>query len=399
MIDEAFVTETARDLVRIESVNPSLDPGGSGEEEIADHTADLLERLGLEVQRDEPEPGRPSVIGRLPGRGDGPSLMLNAHYDTVGVEGMEAPFAAEVRDGKLFGRGAYDMKGSLAACLGAVRALREGGVALAGDLWITAVADEEHASLGTRALLERWAPGERPDAAVVTEPTGLRPCVAHKGFVWMEVSTRGRAAHGSKPELGVDANLRMGHVLSEIARLVDELAARPVHPLLGPPSLHVGTLRGGSGISTYAAACRLELERRTLPGETGEQVLAEVRDALDRARERHGFEPELEHRLTRAPFETDADAPVARALRDSLSAMGLDAEPTGETPWMDSALLAEAGIDTVVVGPSGQGAHAAEEWVDLGSLARLAEVLVRTSTAYCGDRGRPPPDTSGRRGS
>lgn len=394
-VDGAFVRRVARELVAIESVNPSLDPSGSGEAEVAEYTAEVLDGLGLEVERHEPVEGRVSVTGRLPGSGGGRSLMLNAHYDTVAVEGMEAPFAAEVREGRLHGRGAYDMKGSLAACLGALRALCDADVELAGDVWVAAVADEEHASLGTRDLLERM----RPDGAVVTEPTDLRLCVAHKGFLWAAVETEGRAAHGSRPDVGEDANLRMGRVLGALADLEDELRSRPEHPLLGRPSLHVGTLRGGSGISTYAAGCRAGVERRTLPGETVEEAAAELAEALARAEEAHGVAARLRRILAREPFETSADAPLARTAAGALEAEGLDPSPAGEGPWTDAALLAAAGVDTVVVGPSGRGAHAAEEWVELESLETLARALVRTATDYCGPSRPPPPDTSGRTGS
>jgi acetylornithine deacetylase/succinyl-diaminopimelate desuccinylase-like protein len=188
-----FVESVARDLVRINSVNPTLSPGGPGEREIADYTAGVLERMGLEVTRHEPAPGRVSVTGRLRGTGGGRSLMLNAHYDTVGVDGMADPFSGAIRDGRLYGRGAYDMKGALAACIAAARAIAESGPRLAGDLVVAAVADEEDASLGTRDLAEHVP----VDGAIVTEPTALDLCVAHKGFIWIELEIKGLAAHGS----------------------------------------------------------------------------------------------------------------------------------------------------------------------------------------------------------
>ncbi|HEX9632952.1 MAG TPA: M20/M25/M40 family metallo-hydrolase, partial [Gemmatimonadales bacterium] len=312
MVDRGFVETVARDLVRINSVNPTLSPGGGGEAEVAAYTAGVLERLGLEVTRHEPAPGRVSVTGRLRGAGGGRSLMLNAHYDTVGVEGMLDPFSGTVLEGRLYGRGAYDMKGALAACIGAAKALVDERARLAGDVVIAAVADEEDASIGTRDLVERV----RVDGAVVTEPTALELCVAHKGFVWIELEVEGRAAHGSKPELGVDANLRMAAVLNRVGDLIRALAARRPHPLVGPPSLHVATLTGGTGLSTYAARCVAGLERRTIPGETETQVLKEVDDVLDAARR---ADPSLRvtrrHLLTREPFEASPDGALAAALR------------------------------------------------------------------------------------
>ncbi len=381
-IDADFTTRAVQDLVRIDSVNPSLVSGAAGEAAIAGHVAGVLEELGCDVTRHEPIQGRISVVGTVRGSGSGRRLMLNAHCDTVGVDGMAEPFSGELRDGRVYGRGAYDMKGSLAACLAAVKALRDGGVRLKGDLLVAAVADEEAASLGTADVIRHHA----VDGAIVTEPTSLEICLAHKGFVWIEVETRGRAAHGSRPDLGVDANLRMGRVLAELESIERELRARPPHPLVGPPSLHAATVHGGTGWSTYADRCALQIERRTIPGETVDTAVDEIRGILDRLR---AADPELaiEARtmLARDPFETTRDAPLTRALGEAFTA-ALGAAPAfrGETPWMDSALLAAAGVDTVVIGPHGAGAHAAEEWVDVESVVRLAAVLAETAIGYCG---------------
>lgn len=380
-IDDDYTTRVLRDLVGIDSVNPSLVPGAAGEAGIAAYTADALAALGADVARHEPAPGRISVVGRFAGTGGGRSLMLNAHYDTVGVDGMAEPFAASIRDGRLYGRGAYDMKGSLAACLGAVKALRDAGATHAGDILVAAVADEEHASLGTADLVGRYA----VDGAIVTEPTSLEVCVAHKGFAWLEVETAGRAAHGSRPDLGIDANLRMGRFLARLDALERDLRTRRVHPLLGPASLHAATLHGGTGLSTYAASCVARIERRTLPGETDAQVLAELQALLDAlAAEEPGFQASLRLLLSRPPFEVTPDSPLVEAVAAAAATvLGRPPRLVGETPWMDSALLAATGIDTVVIGPHGEGAHAAVEWVDLSSVVRLAEILARTATRYC----------------
>ncbi|HUP01186.1 MAG TPA: M20/M25/M40 family metallo-hydrolase, partial [Gemmatimonadota bacterium] len=286
----------------IDSRNPSLVPGAPGEAEIADYVGGALSAIGLEVDTHEPEPGRKSVVGRLPGAGGGRSLLLNAHMDTVGVDGMSAPFDARIEGGRLYGRGAYDMKGSLAACLTAVGAIVESGDRLAGDVLIAAVADEEYASLGTADVLARYP----VDGAIVTEPTELGLCLAHKGFVWIEVETTGRAAHGSRFEEGIDANLRMGRFLGLLARLESELRARTPHPLVGPPSLHAATIEGGTGLSTYAERCAVKIERRTVPGETVAGVEAEIEALLEALR---AEDPALEIRSTiqfaRDPFEAD----------------------------------------------------------------------------------------------
>ena len=272
-IDTGFTTRALQDLVRINSVNPILDPSAPGEREVARYVGRAMAAIGAEVHYHEPKPGRVSVVARLRGSRPGRSLMFNAHVDTVDVAGMDAPFSGEVRDGRVYGRGAFDMKGGLAAMMGAVKALADAGCPHGGEILLAAVADEEYASLGTEDLVTRY----RPDAAIVTEPTGLDICLAHKGFAWFEVTTRGRAAHGSRFDLGVDANMRMGRVLADLDALEQDLRARPPHRLVGPPSLHAATIAGGSGLSTYAASCRLQIERRTIPGERRGAVADEIR--------------------------------------------------------------------------------------------------------------------------
>jgi acetylornithine deacetylase len=381
-VDGGFLRETLADLVRIDSRNPTLVPGAPGEGPIAARVASLMESLGMEVDIVEPEPGRASVIGRMRGAGGGRSLMLNGHLDTVGVEEMERPFEPRMDGGRLHGRGAYDMKGSIAACLGAVKAIADAGLALAGDLVVAAVADEEVASLGTSAVLERV----RTDGAIVTEPTELAVCVAHKGFAWIEIAVEGRAAHGSRPDLGLDANLAMGRVLVAVGGLERELAGRAAHPRVGPPSLHVGTLSGGSGWSTYAARAAAGIERRTVPGETAEAALAEVEALLARLRaESPGLRASARTVLAREPFEGDPEGPLVRALEEAAAAaLGRRPQRIGVAYWMDAALIAAAGIETAVFGPAGAGAHAADEWVDLASVERTAETLARAAIGYCG---------------
>lgn len=380
-IDNAYLTGTLQDLIRINSINPVLVAGSPGETEIADYVASALRKLDLDVKLCQAQPGRVSVIGRLPGKGQGRSLMLNAHLDTVGVEGMAAPFAAEVRDGKMYGRGAYDMKGSLAACLTALKALVEENIALNGDVVLAAVADEEHASLGTAEVIEQI----KVDAAIVTEATELQLCVAHKGFIWLEVETFGRAAHGSRFAEGIDANMRMGRFLARLERLEHDLRGRIGHAVVGPPSLHAAMLQGGSGLSTYAANCKLFIERRTIPGETEAQVLREVQTIITHlTAEDPKYRATAKAILARAPFEVSPQADLVKILAETATPiLGKPPRHIGQSFWMDSALLAAAGIETVVIGPVGAGAHAAVEWVDLKSLAVLAQILAQTAVAYC----------------
>lgn len=375
------------DLVRIESVNPALEAGGSGEAKIAAYSAEWLRAAGLEVDVHEGSAGRPSVLGRLAGSGSGRSLMLNAHMDTVGIAGMDEPLSGDVRDGRLYGRGSYDMKGGLAAIMMAGKVLAASGTPLPGSLLVAGVADEEVASGGTMEILAAVGEGRygTVDGAIVTEPTQLELCLAHKGFVWLEIEVSGRAAHGSQFTLGVDANMCMGRVLAEVAKLEEELRLRPGHALVGPPSLHAATLQGGTALSVYAARSTLGIERRTVPGETEERVTAEIEAILHRLR---AADPTLEvdYRvlLSRPPFAAELTDPIVSAVEGAAAeVLGRPPQRVGENPWMDSALLADAGIETVVIGPAGTGAHSAEEWVDVDSVVRLTEVLVRSARTYC----------------
>lgn len=384
-IDREYLHQTLRELVQINSINPSLAPGAPGEAEIAAYAAEALSKLNAAVQVHEPLPRRASVMGVLRGSGGGKSLMLNAHLDTVGIEGMPEPFSAAIRNGKLCGRGAYDMKGSAAACLAAAKALVDAGITLRGDLLIALVADEEYESLGTQEILKHY----RPDAAIVTEPTQLNICLAHKGFIWLEVETRGRAAHGSRFEEGVDANMCMGRFLAQLDVLEQLLRSGKGHPLVGPPSLHAAMLKGGSGWSTYAEKCTLSIERRTIPGESEETALRQIRGMIDQLSATDStFKANVRVTCAREAFEVEKDAEIVQTLKQSAEAVaGRTPEFFGDTPWMDSALLSAAGIETVVMGPSGTGAHSREEWVELRSVETMAEILAQTALSYCGVQG------------
>jgi acetylornithine deacetylase/succinyl-diaminopimelate desuccinylase family protein len=360
-------------LVAIESVNPELVPGGAGEAEIAEFVAGWLRGAGLEVEVDEAAPGRPSVLATAPGTGASRSLMLNAHLDTVGVEGMERPFEPVLLDGRLYGRGAYDMKAGLAACMLAAARLRSEG--LPGDVVVAAVADEEHASMGVQSVLRR----RRPDAAIVTEPTALQVCIAHKGFAWAELETRGRAAHGSRSAEGVDAITRMAPVLTRLAELQAALEEGPRHELVGTGSVHASLIEGGQELSSYPARCLLSLERRTVPGESAEDVHHECEalvEGIDGAEARLG--------LVREPFSVNPGAEVVSAVSRAAEAVtGSHAVHYGESYWMDAAFIQAAGIPTAVFGPGGEGAHAVEEWVDLASVDACAEGLVLAARELC----------------
>jgi acetylornithine deacetylase len=366
-------------LVAIDSINPDLVPGGAGEAAIAHFVANWLLDAGFEVTLDEPAPGRPSVVGIARGSGGGRSLMLNAHLDTVGVAGMEHPHEPRVEGNRLYGRGAYDMKGGLAAIMLAAAEAKQRG--LRGDVIVTAVSDEEFASLGTDSIVLRW----HADAAIVTEPTALDLCLAHKGFVWLEVEVTGKAAHGSRPDLGVDAIVQMGKVLVGIEQVQKTLESRPAHPLLGHGSLHASLITGGQELSSYPERCVLGIERRTLPEETPDIVLAEIQRILEPlAAADPTFAATVRVTLARAGLEVPPDAPIVQAVRGAATALlGHEPKPFGAAWWMDSAILGSSGIPTVIFGPGGAGAHAAVEWVDLDSVERCVEVLVETTASFC----------------
>jgi acetylornithine deacetylase len=378
-IAQEELTALTADLVAIDSTNPDLVPGGAGEAEIARFVADWLERAGLDTEVHELAPGRVNVVAIAHGTGGGRSLMLNAHMDVVGAGGMAAPWFPRVDGDRLFGRGAFDMKASLAAIMLVGRGTA--GQGLSGDVIITAVADEEYASIGVQDVVRRL----RADAAIVTEPTGLDLCVAHKGFAWLEVETEGIAAHGSLPESGIDAIAKMGPVLIGLEALDRELRSRPGHPLLGPGSIHASLIQGGQELSTYPERCLLSIERRTIPGETIAEVESQIADILDRAGAADtAFRASRRTLLVRDPFTVAAEEPIVRLTRSHLArVLGHEPRIVGAGGWMDSAFLAAAGIPTVVFGPQGEGAHAAVEWVDLPSATLAANALLGITSEFC----------------
>ena len=367
-------------LVRLDSRNPTLVPGAPGEGELATFLEGVLSQWGLETRLQEVERGRPNVIATLRGTGSGRSLMFNGHIDTVDVAGMiHPPFDAERRAGRVYGRGASDMKGGVAAMCAAAARLRG---SLAGDLVIACVVDEEWASLGTRALLDA---GIRTDAAVVTEPTNLRLMPAHKGFLWLDIAVTGRAAHGSRWDIGIDAIRGAGLVLAELDRMDRELLPRQSHRLLGRPSIHASLISGGSGMSTYPDRCVVRVERRTLPGEENPDVMASIESACRRVREaRPEFGIDVTLSLSQPPSDVSDDAPIVTALADSLADRGLPSESAGMSAWTDAALLNERGIPAICFGPGDMGlAHAAEEYIEEREIESATETLVSLAQRWC----------------
>ena len=353
-----------KELIAIDSLNPSLVPGGAGEAEIAQRIAAELRSFGAAVELHEVAPRRVNVIGVIEAKAPGRSLLLCGHSDTVGVEGMTAPFDPIERDGRLYGRGAQDMKGGVAAILSAARTIAEKNLLRAGKLVIAMVADEEHASIGAEHLVQSL----RCDAAIICEPTDLAVGIGHKGFEWVDVETHGVAAHGSRPDDGVDAIVMMGRVLAGIEALDARLAATSPHPLLGRPSVHASLIHGGRELSTYPDRCTLSIERRTVEGEAEGILLDEVRQMIG------GLDADARLTFTRRPYitpETCALLPLLPGPRTALSF------------WTDAAIFGAAGTPTVVYGPGGAGLHGVEEYVRIEEVFTCRDVLIDVATRFC----------------
>ena len=363
-----------RELVAIDSVNPSLVSGAAGEAAIADWLAAYLRRAGFDVEVHDVAPGRPNVVAIADGVAPGPTRMLCGHTDTVGVDGMTDPFVPTLRDGRLYGRGTQDMKGGLAAMVAAATRWLQGPRQGAGRVIVAAVADEEYASLGAEALARRWG----ADAAVIPEPTGLAVAITHKGFSCVDVVTHGRAAHGSRPTDGIDAVLLMGRVLARLESLDRDLQSRVPHPRLGTGSLHAGRIVGGTELSMYPARCSLQVERRTLPGEPLDIALREVGAILDElGRSDPAFRADVTLLLARPAYGIEAEHPLPAALRQLASPSGRPAPITGMSFWTDAALLGAAGIPTVLFGPRGAGLHGVDEHVVVEDLEVCADTFER----------------------
>jgi acetylornithine deacetylase len=377
---EPSIITLLSDLVAIDSINPDLVDGGAGEAEIAAFIARWLEAAGCEVYSEEVRPGRPNVIGIVRGTGGGKTLLLNGHIDTVGVAGMAREASQpSVRNGRLYGRGAYDMKAGVAACMLALAEATQHP--RRGDVIFSAVMDEEYAGLGTQVLVERY----HADGAIVAEPTELQLIAAHKGFVWLEVETIGKAAHGSRPDLGVDAIARMGGVLIALERLNQTLQAHPTHPYLHSGSVHASLIRGGQDMASYPERCIVSVERRTVPGETAELVEAELQTIVDALTQSDPtLKAEVRRGMVRTPLETPEDSEIVR-VTESAGAKVLrhPLEKAGATYWTDAATLWAAGIPALLLGPAGTGAHAMEEWVDLASVEACARIYSEVITAFC----------------
>ncbi|KAL2813904.1 tryptophan synthase beta subunit-like PLP-dependent enzyme [Aspergillus granulosus] len=373
-------------LTKINSSNPTLSlADGAGESQICDYLAAWFAHRGMEVHRIETIPGRPSVVGVLRGAGGGKSLMFNGHVDTVSLASYEKdPLSGAIgtRDGQqvVLGRGSLDMKGGLAAALAAVATAKASCYPLRGDVIVAAVSDEEDASQGTQDLL---AAGWRADAAVVPEPTSGVIAHAHKGFVWVEVSILGVAAHGSNHVGGVDAILHAGWFL----RALEEYQQRlPVDDVLGPATLHCGLIQGGEEASSYPAKCTVTIEFRTIPGQTEESIVRDIQALLeDIQKENPRFRfAEPKATLSRPAHKIESNHPLINKVAEcAAEAMGSRPLVQSVPFWCDAALLSSVGIPSVVFGPSGHGLHGKEEWVEVESLQHMQGTFTKLIRDFC----------------
>jgi acetylornithine deacetylase/succinyl-diaminopimelate desuccinylase family protein len=377
-VDEAELVALAQDLIRIPSVNP---PGD--ERAVAKFLGGYLEELGLEVAvRDlVVHPGRPNVIATWDTGRPGPTVLLNGHLDVVppGDGWTVDPFAGEIRDGFLYGRGACDMKGPIAAMITGIRALKSSGVPLTGKIICTGVAGEEEDQSGTRELVDG---GLRADCAICAEPTGLVPVIAHKGDFYFDITTVGKSAHGSVPHLGVNAIVKMVPVIQAVLELGERLQARS-HPLCGHPTISIGLVRGGTITCAVAERCTLSLDRRVIPGEKPTDVVAEVQGLLDCiAAADPGFHAELAVPVMALPMEIAASESIVLALRRQTEALtGRDPGTQGWSATCDANILVnDAGIPTCIFGPGSleRAAHKPDEHIDIGELALSARIYALT---------------------
>jgi len=380
-IDTALTTQYLQQMVQINSVNPGLAASGVGEGAIAEWLYQTCLALGLEVQFQETAPNRPNVIARWVGSGGGKSLLLTGHTDVVSVENMQSdPFDGRIENGRLYGRGSYDMKGGLASILGAVAALKAANFQPAGDIWLGFVTDEEYLSLGTDALVTAI----QPDAAILTEPTDVQICVAHKGFAWLTLTTYGKATHGSRYTEGVDAITHMQYLLKMISTLEQKVFVDDLHPLLGRNSVHASLISGGLGLSTYPDQCRLQIEHRYLPDLGADEIIRLWQDEIDDLTKTiPDFKASVKLDFERPGYEIERDAPIVQTMHQAFREI-MQTEPPymGMYAWLDSAIMGRAGIPTVILGPGGAGMHAAVEYVHIHDVVACAAIIAQATADW-----------------
>jgi len=383
-IDREWMFQVLHEMILIRSENPFDDPPREGyrEKEMAAYLAGHLSALGMRVETRDVRPGRPNVFGFLNGRQGQTTLMLAGHMDTARTTGYPKAYDVKVESGKMYGRGACDMKAALAAYLGVIKALRETGTRLNGHLIVCGIVDEEYQMLGSKAIGQG---GRMADQGIIGEPTHLRVCPANKGRVSTKIITRGRAAHSSVPEKGVNAIDKMSKVIQAFMDYNPELLGRTPHPLCGHGRFTPGVIHGGVQVNMVPDYCELEVDRRSLPGESRESVYAEFHERIQRAA---AGDPDFVYEITEptwliAPNDISAGEPVVAALRAAHQGIfgrdpGLEAFVAGsDAPYM--------GFPTVICGPGSiVQAHTTCEFVDLQDVADAARVYLHAALQLLG---------------
>ncbi len=379
MADEQLI-QLLRKLVAIPSVNPALaeDPAIGTEVPMARFLSEFLKEKGFSIEWHEITPGRPNVVARFGPANPKRSLLVEAHLDTQGIHGMSVPpFDGDVRDGRLYGRGACDMKGPMAAALHALSPDVLAGLAASGvQLIFVGAVGEEKGNFGAKQLVEL---GIGADEALILEPTELAIVHAHKGTLWYEVELQGQAAHGSTPQNGISAVRAMAEVMAAVEREAERAREQRENPLLGPPSVNIGVIRGGSSINIVPDRCTIEVDRRTLPGEDHREILDQIRVGLMRLQSMKkitGYRLNKIHDGT--PFQTPVSTRLVQRLSAACEAEGVPAKTEGAGWFSDAGPFSRTCREVAVFGPGSiRQAHTADEFIELSSLQRGYEILQR----------------------
>jgi len=384
---DCTLLDLLRDLVRA----PSYIGLPRQEEQVVIVLAKYFEKHGVEFSTAEVRPGRPNLLATVRGAKSGGHLIFCGHTDTVALNQITTmdPFGAEMKDGRMFGRGTVDMKGAVAAMAGALVMLKKLSLLEKGRVTLAAVIDEEMESLGAEALISS---GMKADGAIIGEPTSNRIAIGHKGLEWLEIEFRGKATHGGTPEKGVNA---IAAAARFVQRVEDELAPQfqtRRHSVLGAPTINMGTIHGGDQPSTVAARCTIQLDRRWVPAETVEQVFSELEEILGRVREKMpGLATELRRvpggmaTMVHGPLEVAAAHPLVRAAQQArMEIFGEAGALTAFPAWTDAALLArEAQIPCLVCGPGDLSlAHSAEESIAIAEVEQAVSLYALTAIKF-----------------
>ncbi len=383
-VEEKEAVSLLRDLVAINSVNPLEDRLAKGEKEIASYVRDYLKTIGIRSMVQPVLDDRPNVVGILEGKDRGRNFVLEAHMDTVKVDNMSIdPFVPKMEEGKMFGRGACDDKGSLASMLLAMKLLRERNIPLKGDVYIAAVMDEEHRYRGVSHLLDQ---GFKFDAGIVGEPTDLDVLIAHRGCLRWRITTRGISAHSSEPDKGKNAIYLMSEVVDALEKKLVPVCRKRSHSLVGSPSLSVNVIKGGTQVNTVPDRCFIEIDRRMVPGENDRDVLEEVDQFLDELRKENPLlEVERENPFLASPaMQIDEDEEVVQALfQCAKDRRASEPKIRGGRFDSDAGKFVARGIPTPVFGPGNIAqAHSEEEWIQIEEVVQAAEIIAQSIVTY-----------------